>query len=62
MTSRPRIPPKDFPRPPARKYAGTREDAARWVRDVLRTQILDGAFGGLAAPRPMLPPENELAK
>ncbi|RPA06253.1 GntR family transcriptional regulator [Gordonia sp. OPL2] len=61
MTSRPRIPPKDFPRPPVRKYAGTREDAARWVRDVLRTQILDGAFGGLAAPRPLLPPENELA-
>lgn len=61
MTSRPRVPPKDFPRPQVRKYAGTREDAARWVRDVLRTQILDGAFGGIAAPRPLLPPENELA-
>ncbi|EOM76717.1 GntR family transcriptional regulator [Rhodococcus rhodnii] len=44
-----------------RKYAGTREDAARWVRDVLRAQILDGGFGGLSAPRPMLPPENTLA-
>ncbi|TCN52700.1 GntR family transcriptional regulator [Rhodococcus sp. SMB37] len=44
-----------------RKYEGTREDAARWVRDVLRTQILDGVYGGLAAPRPMLPSEGELA-
>lgn len=61
MTSKPRIPPKDFPRPAVRQYAGTREDAARWVRDVLRAQILDGVFGGLAAPRPMLPPENTLA-
>lgn len=61
MTSRPRIPPKDFPRPPTHAYAGTREDAARWVRDVLRTQILDGAFGGLGAPRPMLPSESDLA-
>ncbi|MEU6558557.1 GntR family transcriptional regulator [Nocardia nova] len=62
MTSRPRIPPKDFPRPPVRKYAGSREDAARWVRDVIRTQILDGVYGGLAAPRPVLPPENSLAE
>lgn len=62
MPSRPRIAPKDFPRPQVRKYAGTCEDAARWVRDVLRTQILDGVFGGLAAPRPLLPPENQLAK
>lgn len=62
MTSRPRIPPKDFPRPAMPKYAGTREDAARWVRDILRTQILDGAYGGIAAPRPMLPPESDLAK
>lgn len=61
MTSRPRIPPKDFPRPPARQYEGRREDASRWVRDSLRTQILEGEFGGIGAPRPMLPPENELA-
>ncbi len=61
MPSRPRIPPKGFPQPAVRKYDGKREDAARWVRDSLRTQILEGAFGGIAAPRPMLPPENELA-
>jgi len=61
MARRPHTPPKAFPRPPARKYEGKREDAARWVRDNLRTQILEGAFGGLGAPRPMLPPENELA-
>ncbi|MFC6010463.1 GntR family transcriptional regulator [Nocardia lasii] len=61
MTSRRRTPATGFPRPPIRKYAGTREDAARWVRDILRSQILDGAFGGLAAPRPLLPPETTLA-
>ncbi|MFI1465426.1 GntR family transcriptional regulator [Nocardia carnea] len=61
MTARRQHTPAGFPRPPVRRYAGTREDAARWVRDVLRTQILDGAFGGLAAPRPLLPPESALA-
>lgn len=61
MPRRPNIPPKDFPRPPTREYAGSRADAARWVRDVLRSQILEGAFGGLAAPRPALPSEAELA-
>lgn len=61
MAPKPRITPKSFPRSPTRKYEGTREDAARWVRDVLRTQILDGVYGGLAAPRPMLPSESELA-
>ncbi|WP_188588291.1 GntR family transcriptional regulator [Gordonia jinhuaensis] len=61
MQGRPHIQPRDFPRPPVRKYAGSREDAARWVRDVLRNQILDGAFGGLSAARPALPPESTLA-
>jgi GntR family transcriptional regulator len=61
MPPRPHIPPKDFPRPVTREYAGTRADAARWVRDVLRSQILEGAYGGLAAPRPALPSESELA-
>ncbi|BBX60927.1 GntR family transcriptional regulator [Mycobacterium saskatchewanense] len=61
MPRRPHIPPKDFPRPPTREYAGTRADAARWVRDVLRGQILEGAFGGLAAARPALPSESALA-
>jgi GntR family transcriptional regulator len=61
MPRRPNIPPKDFPRPPARDYAGSRADAARWARDVLRSQILDGAYGGLAAARPALPSETELA-
>jgi GntR family transcriptional regulator len=28
---------------------------------LLRSQIMDGAFGGLAAPRPALPPESSLA-
>jgi GntR family transcriptional regulator len=50
-----------FPRPPARPYPGTRADAARWVRDTLRSQIMEGAFGGLAAPMPPLPPETQLA-
>ncbi|BBX40927.1 GntR family transcriptional regulator [Mycobacterium simiae] len=61
MPSRPHVPPKDFPRPVTREYAGTRADAARWVRDVLRSQILEGAYGGLAAARPALPSESELA-
>jgi GntR family transcriptional regulator len=50
-----------FPRAPAPSYSGTRADAARWVRDTLRSQILEGAFGGLAAARPALPPEATLA-
>ena len=61
MARHPKVPPPDFPRPAPREYAGTRADAARWVRDVLRGQILDGAFGGLAAARPALPPESVLA-
>lgn len=61
MPRRPHIPPKDFPRPVTREYAGTRADAARWVRDVLRSQILEGAYGGLAAARPALPSESALA-
>jgi GntR family transcriptional regulator len=61
MPRRPHVPPKDFPRPVTREYAGTRADAARWVRDVLRSQILEGVYGGLAAARPPLPSESELA-
>jgi GntR family transcriptional regulator len=61
MARRPNIPPKDFPRPATREYAGSRADAARWARDVLRGQILDGVYGGLAAARPALPSETELA-
>jgi GntR family transcriptional regulator len=61
MPRQPKVPPKDFPRPSVREYAGTRADAARWVRDVLRSQILEGAYGGLAAARPALPSESELA-
>src|ERR1700740_1074921 len=61
MPSRPRVPPPTFPRPPVRDYAGTRADAARWVRDVLRGQIMEGAFGGLAAATPALPPKPPLA-
>ena len=58
----PRFPaPRSFPRPPLRPYPGTRADAARWVRDTLRSQILEGAFGGLAAPTPALPPETAIA-
>jgi len=58
----PRFPaPHGFPRPPLRQYPGTRADAARWVRDTLRSQILEGVFGGLAAPMPPLPPETTLA-
>ena len=54
MPRRPHIAPKDFPRPAPREYAGTRADAARWVRDTLRGQILEGAYGGLSAARPAL--------
>lgn len=61
MPRRPNIPPKDFPRPVTREYAGSRADAARWARDVLRGQILDGVYGGLAAARPALPSETDLA-
>lgn len=61
MPRRPHIPPKDFPRPRTREYPGTRADAARWVRDVLRGQILEGVYGGIAAARPALPSETELA-
>jgi GntR family transcriptional regulator len=50
-----------FPRPPAPSYSGSRADAARWIRDALRSQILEGAFGGLAAARPALPSEATLA-
>lgn len=53
--------PGAYPRSPTRTYAGSRADAARWVRDSLRRQIMEGAFGGLAAPRPALPPETRLA-
>lgn len=52
---------QDFMRPPRPSYFGSRADAARWVRDTLRSQILEGAFGGLAAARPALPPEAQLA-
>jgi GntR family transcriptional regulator len=61
MPSRPQFPPPAFPRPRAREYAGSRADAARWVRDVLRSQIMEGAFGGLAAASPPMPPEATLA-
>lgn len=50
-----------FPRAPSPSYSGTRADAARWIRDTLRSQILEGAFGGLAAARPPLPSEARLA-
>src|SRR5690349_2693928 len=51
VTPMPHVPAhRAFPRPPQPSYAGTRADAARWVRDTLRSQILEGAFGGLAAP------------
>lgn len=61
MQNGPHTPPPEFPRAPPTRYAGTRADAARWARDVLRNQILEGAFGGLAAARPALPPESALA-
>lgn len=49
-----------YPRRPPRRYPGRRADAARWVRDALRSQIMEGAFGGLAATSPALPQEPEL--
>src|ERR1700740_1576382 len=61
MPTRPRVPPPMFPGPPLREYAGTRADARRWRRDVLRSQIMEGASGGLAAASPALPPESTLA-
>ena len=61
MPSRPRVAPPTFPRLHFREYEGSRADAARRVRDVLRSQIMEGVFGGLAAARPPLPPETTLA-
>lgn len=58
---RPSPVPRGYPRSPTRTYPGSRADAARWVRDALRSQIMEGAFGGLAAPSPALPPETRLA-
>lgn len=48
-------------RSPPKTYAGSRADAARWVRDTLRSQIMEGVFGGLAAATPALPPEAQIA-
>lgn len=50
-----------LPQPPAGGRPGRRSDTARWVRDTLRSQIMEGAFGGLAAATPALPPETRLA-
>lgn len=61
MPSRPRVRPPTFPRLHFQEYVGSRADAARRVRDILRSQIMEGAFGGLAAARPPLPPETTLA-
>lgn len=50
-----------LPGPSESTTPGRRGDAARWVRDALRSQIMEGAFGGLAAATPALPPEERLA-
>ncbi len=52
-------------RPPYRKgrpYLGSRADAARWLADLLRCQIMDGVFGGISAPCAVLPDEMALAR
>jgi GntR family transcriptional regulator len=61
MPSRPRVPPPTFPRLHFHEYVGSRADAARRVRDVLRSQIMVGGFGGVAGASPPLPPERNLA-
>lgn len=48
-------------RSPTKTYVGSRADAARWVRDTLRSQIMEGVFGGLAAATPALPSDTQLA-
>lgn len=57
----PPYPRRSAPRASRTGYFGSRADAARWVRDALRTQIMEGVFGGLSAPAPMLPSEAALA-
>lgn len=52
---------RSSPGPSQGARPGRRADVARWVRDTLRSQIMDGAFGGLAATAPALPPETRLA-
>ncbi len=42
-------------------YRGSRADAARWVRDALRTQIVEGALSQLGGSPVTLPPEALLA-
>lgn len=52
--------PPGFRQAQRQKYEGSRADAARWLADLLRCQIMDGAFGGLAATSAALPEESRL--
>lgn len=50
-----------FPKAMTRPYIGSRADAARWVRDTLRMQIMEQANGALPVSNKSLPAEDLLA-
>ena len=50
-----------FPKVTTRAYVGSRADAARWVRDTLRIQIMEDAIGSLFSSDRSLPGENNLS-
>lgn len=49
-----------FPKPLSRPYLGSRSDAARWVRDSLRIQIIERFEGSLPVSSKSLPSEELL--
>lgn len=51
-----------FPRPSRKPYVGSRSDAARWVRDTLRIQIMERSNGTLPISRQSLPVEDDLSE
>ncbi len=50
-----------FPRAATRSYVGSKSDAARWVRDTLRIQIMDGSLGAVQTGGHALPAERNLS-
>lgn len=50
-----------FTRTVPRPYFGSRSDAARWVRDTMRTQIMERTISLLPVNSQTLPTENNLA-
>lgn len=50
-----------FPRSIRKPYIGSRSDAARWVRDTLRIQIMERSNGTLPVSSQSLPTEDHLS-